>query len=194
MRTAPHAGPEAAGSRPRIHWPAVLTVVRVLLVVPVVALTLAETDQASWIAFGAFSLAALTDGLDGFAARRMQLVSEAGQLWDPIADKILVLASMGGLVAVGRFPAWAAIVIVAREVAVTALRVAADRRGRGFPASKAGKLKTGAQLVAVLLYILPRDTVPGAVEGTALGLAVGLSILSGADYLRRAPRLLSRAR
>jgi CDP-diacylglycerol--glycerol-3-phosphate 3-phosphatidyltransferase len=172
----------------------VLTVTRVLLVVPVVVLTLAETDQASWLAFVAFALAALTDGLDGLVARRMQLVSEAGQLWDPIADKILVLVSMAGLVAVGRFPVWAAAVIVVREVAVTALRLAANRRGRGFPASPAGKLKTGAQLVAVLLFILPAKTVSGAVEGTALGLAVGLSILSGADYLRRAPRLLSDAR
>ena len=180
-----------AHERRRIHWPAVLTIVRVVLVVPVVALTLAETRAASWMAFVAFGVAALTDGLDGFAARRMNLVSAAGQLWDPIADKILVLASMAGLVVVGRFPAWAAAVIVAREVAVTVLRAVAARRGRGFPASLAGKLKTFAQLTAVLLYILPVGTVPGGLEGAVLAAAVALTVVSGAAYLARAPRLLA---
>ncbi|MFA5890984.1 MAG: CDP-diacylglycerol--glycerol-3-phosphate 3-phosphatidyltransferase [Actinomycetota bacterium] len=186
--------PRAPGSRPRIHWPAVLTVVRVVLVVPVVALTLERTEAASWIAFFAFCVAALTDGLDGFAARKMQLVSAAGQLWDPIADKILVLASMGALVIVGRFPAWAAAVIVAREAAVTVLRFAADRRGRGFPASIAGKAKTATQVVAVPLYILPAGTVPGWLEVSVLSVAVALTVISGAQYLLRAPGLLRDAR
>ena len=180
--------------RPRIHWPAVLTIARVVLVIPVVILTLMRSRGASWVAFFAFGVAALTDGFDGFAARRMQLVSAAGQLWDPIADKILVIASMVALVIVGRFPAWAAWIIVAREVAVTVLRWAAERRGRGFPASAAGKMKTGAQLVAVLLYILPSHTAPGWLEGTFLVLAVALSVISGAQYFLRAPALLNDAR
>ena len=180
--------------RPRIHWPAVLTIARVVLAVPVVVLTLNRSRGASWVAFFAFGVAALTDGLDGFAARRMQLVSTAGQLWDPIADKILVIASMVALVIVGRFPAWAAWIIIARESAVTVLRWVAERRGRGFPASVAGKMKTGAQLLAVLLYILPSHTAPGWLEGTALGLAVGLTIISGLQYFLRAPALLTDAR
>ena len=180
--------------RPRVHWPAVLTIARVVLVIPVVILTLHRTRGSSWVAFFAFGVAALTDGFDGFAARRMQLVSTAGQLWDPIADKILVISSMVALVIVGRFPAWAAWVIVAREIGVTVLRWAAERRGRGFPASITGKMKTGAQLVAVLLYILPVHTVPGWLEGTFLGLAVGLTVISGAQYFMRAPSLLNDAR
>ena len=180
--------------RPRIHWPAVLTIARVVLVVPVVVLTLNRSRGASWVAFFAFGVAALTDGFDGFAARRMQLVSTAGQLWDPIADKILVIASMVALVIVGRFPAWAAWIIIGRESAVTVLRWVAERRGRGFPASIAGKMKTGAQLLAVLLYILPSHTVPGWLEGTALGLAVALTLISGFQYFMRAPALLTDAR
>jgi CDP-diacylglycerol--glycerol-3-phosphate 3-phosphatidyltransferase len=179
--------------RPRIHWPAVLTILRVVLVVPVVVLTLMRTRASSRVAFFAFGIAALTDGFDGFAARRMQLVSTAGQLWDPIADKILVIASMIALVIVGRFPAWAAAIIIARELAVTVLRWVAERRGRGFPASKTGKMKTGAQLLAILLYILPVHTVPGWLEGTALGLAVSLSVISGIQYFMRAATLLSDA-
>ena len=188
------AGPHGRTSPPRIHWPAILTIARIVLAIPVVVLTLARTRGASQLAFVTFGVAALTDGLDGFAARRMQLVSDAGKLWDPIADKILVLASLAALVIVGRFPAWAAIVILVRELAVTALRIAADRRGQGFPASPAGKLKTFAQLAALLLYILPKGTVPGALETTVLGIAVALTVVSGAEYLLRAPRLLRRAR
>ena len=187
-------GPVSSVRRPRIHWPAVLTILRVVLVVPVVVLTLMRTRASSWVAFFAFGVAALTDGFDGFAARRMQLVSSAGQLWDPIADKILVIASMVALVIVGRFPEWAAIVIIVRESAVTILRFLAQRRGRGFPASVAGKLKTGAQLVAVLLYILPARTAPGWLEATALAFAVGLSVISGVQYFMRAPSLLADAR
>lgn len=177
----------------RIHWPNALTALRVALVPPVVVLTLKRTDLSDWFAFLAFGAAALTDGLDGFVARRMRLVSEAGQLWDPIADKILVTAAMIALVVVGEFPAWAAAVIVAREVAVTGLRWAAARRGRGFPASVAGKAKTGAQLLAVLFFILPlRGRGWEAVQGTALGLALFLTVASGAQYFLRAPALLGR--
>lgn len=174
----------------RIHWPNALTLLRVLLIPPVVILTLVDTDLSSWIAFFAFGTAALTDGLDGYVARRMQLTSPAGQLLDPLADKLLVTAAMVALVVVDRFPAWAAIIIVAREVAVTALRIVANRRGRGFRPSMAGKGKTGAQLVAVLLYILPLGSGWDPIRNTFLGLALFLTVVSGLDYLIRAPRIL----
>jgi CDP-diacylglycerol--glycerol-3-phosphate 3-phosphatidyltransferase len=176
--------------RRRIHWPAVLTIGRVVLVVPVVVLTLRETPASSWVAFIAFGIAALTDGLDGFAARRLGLVSDAGKTWDPIADKILVLAAMAALVVVERFPLWAAVVIVAREAIVTAMRLLAARRGRAFAASVTGKIKTALQLVAVLLYILPAGTVAHGIELTVLWLAVGFTVVSGAQYLIRAPSLI----
>ena len=175
-------------TRRRIHWPNALTVLRAVLVVPVVLLTLKRTDASDWVAFIAFGVAALTDGLDGAIARRLEMVSSTGQFLDPLADKVLVLASMVALVHVGRFPAWAAVVIVVREVVVTALRVAASRRGRGFPASIAGKMKTGAQLVAVLLYLVP--DAGDALRSAFLGLALFLTVLSGLDYVRRAPALL----
>jgi CDP-diacylglycerol--glycerol-3-phosphate 3-phosphatidyltransferase len=174
----------------RIHWPNALTLLRVALIPPVVLLTLVDTEASSWLAFLAFGLAALTDGLDGYVARRMRMVSSAGQLLDPLADKALVAAAMGALVAVDRFPAWAAAVIVARELAVSALRLVAARRGRSFPPSLAGKAKTGAQLVAVLLSILPLGEAWDVPKGVVLGVALLLTVVSGADYLVRAPRLL----
>jgi CDP-diacylglycerol--glycerol-3-phosphate 3-phosphatidyltransferase len=174
----------------RVHWPNALTLLRILLIPPVVVLTVRDTAASSWIAFFAFGVAAMTDGLDGYVARRMQLVSSEGQLMDPIADKMLVTATMIALVVVERFPAWAAAVIVVREVSVSVLRFAASRRGRGFPASVAGKAKTGAQLVAVLMYILPLGSSWNPVKHGFLGLAVALTVWSGFDYFRRAPQLL----
>jgi CDP-diacylglycerol--glycerol-3-phosphate 3-phosphatidyltransferase len=103
---------------------------------------------------------------------------------------MLVTAAMIALVVVDRFPPWAAIIIVAREIAVTTLRIVAERRGRGFPASLAGKGKTGAQLVAVLLYILPLGAGWDPLKNTFLGLALLLTVVSGLDYLIRAPKLL----
>ncbi|MCI0347756.1 MAG: CDP-diacylglycerol--glycerol-3-phosphate 3-phosphatidyltransferase [Chloroflexi bacterium] len=178
----------------RIHWPNALTFLRVALIPPVVILTLVDTEVSSWIAFFAFGTAALTDGLDGYVARRMQLVSPTGQLLDPLADKMLVTAAIVALVVVDRLPPWAAAIIIAREVIVTALRLVASRRGRGFPASLAGKGKTGAQLVAILLYILPLGAGWDPLRNTFLGLALFLTVVSGLDYLVRAPRLLGAQR
>jgi CDP-diacylglycerol---glycerol-3-phosphate 3-phosphatidyltransferase len=172
----------------RIHWPNALTLLRALLVIPVVLLTLKRTEASDWVAFVAFGVAALTDGLDGAIARRLELVSPAGQFLDPLADKVLVIVSMVALIHVGRFEMWAAVVIVVREIIVTTLRIAASRRGRGFPASVAGKMKTGVQLIAVLLSIVLGKGNP--VRLTFLWLAVVLTVVSGVDYVRRAPKLL----
>ncbi|MCA1834611.1 MAG: CDP-diacylglycerol--glycerol-3-phosphate 3-phosphatidyltransferase, partial [Actinobacteria bacterium] len=152
--------------------------------------TLHRTNASDWVAFTAFVVAALTDGLDGYAARKMDLVSNAGQLWDPIADKVLVTAAMIGLVVVGRFPSWAAAIIIVREILVTGLRLYASAKGRGFAASRAGKAKTGAQLVAVLLFLLPVSGIWTKFQWGWLALALFLTVVSGLDYFRRAPEIL----
>lgn len=158
---------------------------RIGLTVPIVWLTLLRTPVASRVAFVTFAIAALTDSLDGFAARKMNMVSSAGMLWDPIADKILVIASMAALVTVGRFPLWAAIILVVREGGIMWFRIAMERQGRGFPASVLGKVKTGLELLAVALFILPVGTVASAVERSVLIAAVAAAVVSGADYLSK---------
>ncbi len=174
--------------------PNAVTVVRGLLVLPVVLLMLKRTDGSDWVAFAGFCVAALTDGLDGALARRWQSVSSAGQFLDPLVDKVLVVAAMAALVYLDRFPAWAAVVIVVREIAVTALRVAASRRGRGFPAARAGKWKTTLQLIAVGAYVVPSQAAWWrAFRGTMLAAALIMTIVSGYVYLRRAPALLAGA-
>lgn len=152
---------------------------------------LQRTDGADWVAFMVFSLAALTDRLDGALARRWEAVSSTGQFLDPLVDKVLVTASMIALVYLKRFPAWAAIVILLREVGVTVLRVAASRRGRGFPADRLAKWKTTLQLIAVAAFMVPATAFAWRVyRGSMLGAAVALTLLTGLTYFRRAPQIL----
>lgn len=169
-----------------------MTVLRGLLVVPVVLLMLNRTEASDWVAFAAFCVAALTDRIDGALARRWDSISGTGQFLDPLVDKVLVAASMAALVYLDRFPAWAAVLIVAREVSVTILRVAASRKGRGFPADRLAKWKTTLQLAAVAAYMVPASSEAWrAVRGSLLGVAVALTIATAISYFRRAPALLA---
>lgn len=173
--------------------PNAITIARGILVVPVVLLMLKRTDGSDWVAFAGFAIAALTDRIDGALARRWEVISSLGAFLDPLVDKVLVTAAMVALVYLDRFPLWAASIIVVRELAVTALRIAASRRGRGFPAANAGKLKTALQLVAVGCFMIPSEArFWNEFRHVWLGAAVALTIWSGWQYFRRAPALLRR--
>jgi CDP-diacylglycerol---glycerol-3-phosphate 3-phosphatidyltransferase len=175
------------------HWvnlPNAFTFLRALLV-PVILWLLVqdgEGDTLRWWAFGIFVFAALTDSIDGWVARRFHGVTRWGQLADPIADKMLIIGSLASLAYVGQLPWWAVIVIVARELAVTVLRVRLVRRlDLVMPASAWGKAKTLSQVVAVGAYLLPG--IPGGVRGVLLYLAVLMTVWSGTEYAFRAGRL-----
>ena len=172
-----------------INVPNAVTFLRVLLV-PVILWLLALGDQQSrWWAFAIFLFAALTDSIDGWVARRWHGVTAWGQLADPIADKLLIIGSLASLASVGELPWWAVWVIVAREVAVTALRIGLVRRRHlVLPASIWGKTKTVLQVVAVLLFLMPG--IPPAVRTASLWIAVVATIVSGLDYARHVTRLL----
>jgi CDP-diacylglycerol--glycerol-3-phosphate 3-phosphatidyltransferase len=164
-----------------INLPNALTVVRILLVPVVVAALLEETPNGSLVAATVFAIAAASDVLDGRLARSRQLVTTFGKVMDPVADKLLVIAALLALVSLGRLAAWVAMVIIAREFAVTALRVAVQAQGYLIPASPYGKGKTVIQVVTIFALILAPD--PGAAWLQALlGLAVAVTILSGVDY------------
>jgi CDP-diacylglycerol--glycerol-3-phosphate 3-phosphatidyltransferase len=131
-------------------------------------------------------LAALTDSVDGWVARRSG-VTRWGQLADPAADKALIIAALSALAVSGELPWWAVVVIAAREVWVSMQRWWFARRGRVMPASTLGKAKTVSQIVAVTLYLLP-----GIAQGlrvAALGISVALTLYSGAEYALRGERL-----
>ena len=104
-----------------------------------------------------FAIAALTDGLDGYIARSRQSVTTFGKVMDPVADKLMIAAALISLVSLDRLAAWVAMVIIAREFAVSGLRIAAGQQGVVIPASGLGKVKTIVQVVAVLALIAAND-------------------------------------
>ena len=148
-------------------------------------LILSEERTAAYAAALVFFAAAATDGLDGYLARRYESTTRLGQWLDPLADKLLISAPVVTLVALDRFPLWAAIVIVARELAVSLLRAWLGTRGRSMPASSWGKVKTAAQVLAIFLYIVPLGDGADGARLFALVLAVALTVWSGIDYVLR---------
>jgi CDP-diacylglycerol--glycerol-3-phosphate 3-phosphatidyltransferase len=176
-----------------LNVPNVLTVLRILLVpVLVVALT-TNTPNGDTIAAIVFALAALTDGLDGYIARSRKAITTFGKVMDPIADKMLITAALIALVSLDRLDAWVAMVIIAREFAVSSLRVAAAQQGAIIPASILGKIKTVTQVVAVMALIAAND--PHATWVNVLvGLMVLTTVASGVDYFLNVRREIEEAR
>src|SRR5687768_16358758 len=164
-----------------LNLPNALTLIRILLVpVVVVALTV-ETTGGEAIAAIVFAIAALTDGLDGYIARSRQSVTTFGKVMDPVADKLMIAAALISLVSLERLAAWVAMVIIAREFAVSGLRIAAGQQGVVIPASGLGKVKTIVQVVAVLAPIAARDHTDAWVQSLVY-LMVAITVASGADY------------
>ncbi len=175
-----------------LNVPNVLTVLRIVAVPVLVVALLDETPDGDVIAAVVFALAALTDGLDGYIARRRQQVTTFGKLMDPLADKMLVIAALISLVSLDRLAAWVAMVIIARELAVTGLRALAAERGVVIAASWLGKAKTGLQIAAVLALIAFDPTPVWA--DVLLYLAVAVTVISGADYFFGIRRRMNEAR
>jgi CDP-diacylglycerol--glycerol-3-phosphate 3-phosphatidyltransferase len=176
-----------------LNVPNVLTVLRILLVpVLVVALT-TNTPNGDTIAAVVFALAALTDGLDGYIARSRKAITTFGKVMDPIADKMLITAALIALVSLDRLDAWVAMVIIAREFAVSSLRVAAAQQGAIIPASILGKIKTVTQVVAVMALIAANDPHATWVD-ILVGLMVLTTVASGVDYFLNVRREIEEAR
>jgi CDP-diacylglycerol---glycerol-3-phosphate 3-phosphatidyltransferase len=152
-----------------------------------VLLVVSQSDTAAVVAAAVFVFGALTDGLDGYLARRYEGATRIGQWLDPLADKILVTTPIVAMTAIGTFPAWATVIIVAREFAVSLLRAWLGSRGIGMPASPWGKVKTAVQMLLVPLYLLPLDGAD-TLRLVVLWLAVVLTIWSGLDYFLKAAR------
>jgi len=171
------------------NLPNVLTVARILLVPLMVFALLQKTTTWDVIAAFVFWLASVTDFVDGWLARRSELVSDFGKLADPIADKLLVLAALATLVALDRVALWVAIVVVGRELAVTLSRVVAAQHGDVIAAAWLGKVKTVVQLLVIFLLILIAP-VPLWLDLLVYAM-VAITLYSGADYfvgLRRTMR------
>ena len=168
-----------------------LTLVRLALVPVFVWLLLREggEDVASRIAACAvFSVAMVTDKLDGDIARRRGLVTDFGKIADPIADKALTGGAFISLSLLGELPWWVTVVVLTREIGVTLLRFVVLRYGV-IPASRGGKLKTGLQALAIGLFVLPLPAAFDLLENTVMGAAVVVTLVTGVDYVVQAVRL-----
>ena len=162
------------------NWPNVLTVARIMLVPVLVAALLAGTHDGDILAAIVFALASLTDFIDGYIARARNSITTFGKLMDPLADKLLIIAALIALVSLHRLAEWVAMVIIARELAVTVLRIGASQVGVVVAVSLLGKAKTCMQIATIMAVI--------AVHGHPAWLAaliyptVVITVLSGLDY------------
>jgi CDP-diacylglycerol--glycerol-3-phosphate 3-phosphatidyltransferase len=175
-----------------LNVPNVLTLVRIMLVPVLVVALLDETPNGDTIAAIVFAIAALTDGLDGYIARSREAITTFGKVMDPIADKLLIAAALISLVSLDRVAAWVAMVIIAREFAVSGLRVAAGQQGVVIPASLLGKAKTILQ-VAMVMALIAADSGDPWVQ-VLVYLAVAMTVISGADYFLNVRRRIEQSR
>jgi len=160
-----------------------LTILRLVLTFPFVAALSIDFPGAKLLALALFIVASVTDYVDGYIARRFQLITDFGQLMDPLVDKIMTMAAFICLVSLGSIPAWAVIVIISREFLVTGLRLIAISQGKVLPAERLGKHKTVWQ-IATIIYLLGLATLHDQFDTAfssstlwALGLLIGLLLI-----------------
>ena len=163
-----------------MNLPNKLTIFRVILVIPFVALMLNGYDL--W-AVAVFIIASLTDLLDGKIARKYNLITDFGKFIDPLADKLLVCAAMICLVEMGRLPAWMVIVIISREFIISGFRLVASDNGVVIAASYWGKFKTTFQMLMIIVLILNLGGVFDMIGLVLTWIALILTVVSLIDYL-----------
>lgn len=159
-----------------------------LLALPVLLYYLQNpTAGHRWLCVTIFLIAALTDWLDGYLARKLDAVTDLGKFLDPLVDKLLVLAPLIALVELGQLPAWGVFLILARELSVAGWRVTPDLTGTTVivGANFWGKLKTISQIVAISLLIAPLPDSWHIPSLIAFWIAVALTLISGAIYFLR---------
>jgi CDP-diacylglycerol--glycerol-3-phosphate 3-phosphatidyltransferase len=178
----------AKGKKSIFNLPNSLTLFRIACIPVLVLLLFFPHKATSFLAALVFGLASLSDLLDGFLARRQQLVTTFGKFLDPLADKLVVSAALIMLIPLGRAPAWMVVVIVGRELAITGLRSMAVSEGKVISADALGKKKMVFQIVAILGLLLHYEYFGinfHAIGMFFLWLAVALTLWSGVNYFRR---------
>lgn len=181
-----------------------LTIIRIFLVpIFLIFIAVQGIPYGTFIATFIFVLASLTDKLDGYIARSRNQITNFGKFMDPLADKLLVTSALISLVELQIVPSWAAIIIIAREFAVSGLRTIAASEGKVIAASWWGKIKTVIQIIAIVLLLLQINITASAyltnlvsnnafwewfflhVPGWMLNISVVITLISGWDYFRK---------
>jgi CDP-diacylglycerol--glycerol-3-phosphate 3-phosphatidyltransferase len=178
-----------------VNAPNYLTLARIIAIPALVAVMLTGFRGHDLVATAIFVFASITDWLDGYLARKKGLVTVMGQLLDPMADKLLITSALICLIQLGRVPAWAAVVIIGRELAVTGFRAIASSKGVNIPASGLGKAKMGIESWAVGALVLGPVYFGKffIVAQVGLWLVMVAAIVSAAEYyVRYGPQVLSK--
>ena len=175
-----------------MNTPNKLTLLRVILIPFFVICMLAvSAGWGKWAALAIFVIASLTDTLDGYLARRDNLVTNFGKFMDPLADKLLVCSAMICLVDLERIPSWVVIIIIGREFVISGFRLIASDNGIVIAANYWGKIKTVCQMVMIIVVIADRGGVFGIVEQVLIYLSLLLTVISLATYLWDNRKVLS---
>lgn len=178
-----------------MNLPNKLSLTRMALIPLMVALMYPNTLVCNLLAAAVFGLAAFTDFLDGYIARKEGIVTDFGKFVDPVADKLLVLSALIMLVQQGLMLAWVVVVILARELCVDGLRMVAGGKGMVIAAGKLGKIKTVTQIILILWLMILRLPVMGNILSALLTLAVVVMTLwSGVDYFIRNKHVIANAK
>ena len=171
-----------------MNLPNKLTMARIIMIPIFLVLLLCplglDKQVARYIATGIFCLASITDCLDGYIARKYNLVTNFGKFMDPLADKLLVSSAMISMVSLGDIPAWIVIIIISREFIITGFRLIAVENGVVIAASWWGKIKTVSQMLMIIVVL----SGIGGVAGYSLGriliyVSAFFTVVSGVDYI-----------
>ena len=156
-----------------------LTLCRVVMIPIFLVLLYVDFTGHLWAALAVFILASVTDFIDGYVARHYHQITDFGKFMDPLADKLLVMSAMVWFVEVAWMPAWAFFVVIARELAVTGLRLVAVEQGRVIAAAKSGKVKTACTMVGIILMLIfPNATL----RLVCVAVILVTTIYSGIEY------------
>lgn len=175
-----------------MNTPNKLTLLRVILIPFFVVCMLAvNAGWGKWAALAIFIIASLTDTLDGYLARRDNLVTNFGKSMDPLADKLLVCSAMICLVDMERIPSWVVIIIIGREFVISGFRLIASDNGVVIAANYWGKIKTVCQMIMIIVVIANLGGVFDVVEQVLIYLSLILTVISLATYLWDNRKVLS---
>ena len=156
-----------------------LTLARVFLIPVFLVIAYWGFPGSRYVALAVYIVACLTDLLDGYIARHYNQVSDFGKFADPLADKMLVTAALLWFVEIGQMPAWALLIVIIREFAVSGLRMIASDKGRVIAAGWSGKVKTASTMVCIVLMFLP---IPGWLNTVCVAVIAITTLYSGVEY------------
>ena len=171
-----------------MNLPNKLTVLRILLIPVFMVVLYWGFSGSTYVALAIFIIASLTDMLDGKIARKYHLVTDFGKFADPLADKMLVTAAMLWFVETGQMPAWALLIVIIREFAVSGLRMVASDKGRVIAAGWSGKVKTASTMVCIVLMFLP---IPAWLNTACVWVIALTTLYSGVEYFMKNKDVLS---